>query len=231
MKLGLVTILLLAVLLAGCATERGTGEQANDSVCNVSNATSGNTTSDALQGNATSNATFPTNNASASGYANFTASSFKFRYPANMEVEKSVIGYNGIFLGKHQLAERTGEVLAVSYVNVSDAYGPNRDGIYQANPDIAAGGLLEMDLLNDSMGFLDNAAEVGQASNFAQGRDAFISEAPFSMKLSSGTTYHGYAMSIYVPARSLHVNVRMLALNPDVAKQIRDEFLLSFRVE
>jgi hypothetical protein len=136
-----------------------------------------------------------------------------------------------MFTGRHQLAERTGEVMAVVYLNVSDTYGVNAENEFRALPEIAASGFLERDKANDSAGFLTHAAEVGETYNFAVGRDIFIAEAPFTMRFTSGTAYAGRALSIYVPERSLQVKVRILALDPAVAKQIRDEFLLSFRVE
>ncbi len=206
--------ILLALLLLGCTAERG----------------SANVTENAT-GNVTLNATNATAANGTSGYARFTAPSFSFNYPASMAVENATGNASGIFTGRHQLAERTGEVLAVVYLNTSATYGSNADSIFQIDPTLAANGFLEKDKANDSAGFLNNAAGIGETRNFAAGRDVFIAEAPFEMRFTSGTTYSGYALSIYVPARSLQVKVRILALDPDVAKQMRDGFVLSFRVE
>ncbi|MDD5340754.1 MAG: hypothetical protein PHV13_05960 [Candidatus ainarchaeum sp.] len=206
-----VIFILLALLMLGCTGERINGpENATGNATNVTNASVTNATS---------------------SYARFTAPSFHFDYPANMEAETAANGYNGVFTGRHQLAERTGEVLAVVYVNTSATYGPNADAQFQIEPTLAANGFLEKDKANDSVGFLSNAAEIGETATFAVGNDVFIAEAPFKMQFSSGTAYSGYAISIYVPERSLQVKVRILALDASVAKQIRDEFLSSFRVQ
>jgi hypothetical protein len=197
----LALIIIAALLLLGCTGERG-------SPANITNTT----------------------NATISSYARFMASSFSFDYPSNMDVQNLSNARGGYFIGSHELAYNTGEVLALIYINTSATYGVNTDSGFQANPDLAASSFLEKDKTNDPAGYLETATEIGSISTFARGRDVFISEAPFTMKLTTGT-YTGYALSMYVPARSTEVQTRILALDANLAKQMRDEFILSFRIE
>jgi hypothetical protein len=208
-------IILAALLLLGCTGERGNpaNSTANATLNGSGNLTPGNITA-----------------ANASGYATFTARSFSFDYPSDMAAKSSTGMHAGTFTGRHGLDGRTGELLAVVYANTSETYGVNADSEFKADPGLAANGFLEADKLNDSAGYLQNAVDVGPTSMFARGRDVFIAEAPFTTKMSNNT-YAGYALSLYVPARSLQVQVRILALNPIIANEIMEEFLLSFRIE
>ncbi len=156
---------------------------------------------------------------------------FSFHYPANMEIEHVQSGPNGLITGEHQLPEKTGEILAVAYTDIFATYGENQDLTYQKNPEAAAIQFLEDDLDTDSMGFLMKAHETGNISTFALVKSSVGAEAPFKLRLNAGTTYYGHAISIYVPDRSLHFNVRIIAVSPEVAQSIRDEFLLTLRVK
>lgn len=195
-------LLVLALLLAGCTAEGGL-----QNATNVTNATV--------------------------EYAKFAAPAFSFEYPLNMEVENASYGYNGVFTGRHQLPDRTGEVLAVAYVNTSYSYGGNADAQYRVDPTIAASGFLQKDLANDSMGFLNRGqgAEIGNITSSAIGRDVYLAEARFTLRFASAVPYTGYALTLYVPERSLLVKARILALNPALADAIRDQFVLSFQVK
>jgi len=202
-------MVIAALLLLGCTGERGNANETANVTANLTNAT---------------NMTAPY------GYARFDAPSFSFAYPSNMETDSSLNPDIGSFTGTHPLADRPGEMLTVFYLNTSAAYGPNTDSGFQASPEVAAGSFLEGDRTLDPAGYLANATMVGPTSTFARGRDAFIAEAPFTVKNQAGT-YAGYALSMYVPARSLEVQARILALNPVVASEMKDEFILTFRVE
>lgn len=212
----LAIILLAALLLLGCTGERGNTNPNESNATNITNATNSS--------NATT-VTLPTN------YIRFTAPSFSFEYPSNLAVQNSPVASGGKFTGIHELADRTGEFFVVVYTNTSATYGVNADSEFQTNPDMAAAGFLEASKINDSAGFLENAVNIGPTATFAIGRDVFVAEAPFTMKYTTGATYTGYALSMYVPERSLQVQARMLALDPAVAKQMTSHFLLSFRIE
>jgi hypothetical protein len=198
-------LLMFAFLLAGCVADGGRP--------NATNATNGtNVTAE---------------------YARFTAPTFTFEYPPDMEVENASYGYNGVFTGRHQLADRTGEILAVVYANTSYSYGENADAQYRVEPTLAVSGFLQKDLLNDSMGFLNRgeSVETGNMTSAAIGRDVYLAEVPMTLRFASAVPYSGYALDLYVPERSLIVKVRILALNPALADAIREQFVLSFRVK
>ncbi len=229
----LAACLVLALLLFGCAAEGGPNGTNTTSLANATGITNATNVTNATNATNVANATNVTNatDAANASYATFTTPLFSFRYPPALEVEKTSYGYGGVFTGRHQLPQRTGEVLAVAYMNTSYTFGANADEEYRVEPTLAASGFLQKDLRNDSMGFLNRGAETGNTSTFSIGRDVFIAEAPFTLRFSPATPYTGYAMALYVPERSLLVKVRILALDPEIAKEMRDQFLLSFRVE
>lgn len=230
----LAACLVLALLLFGCAAEGGQGNGTNTTgaanATDVVNATNATNVTNATNITNATNATNATSAANAS-YATFTTPLFSFRYPPALVVENTSYGYGGVFTGRHQLPQRTGEVLAVAYMNTSYTFGANADEEYQVEPTLAASGFLQKDMRNDSLGFLNLGAETGNMSTFSIGRDVFIAEVPLTLRFSPATPYAGYALSLYVPERSLLVKVRILALDPEIAKEMRDQFLLSFRVE
>jgi len=85
---------------------------------------------------------------------------------------------------------------------------------------------------DDPAQLLSDAYEIGNLSTFAIVRDAYVAEVPFKIRFSdTGPTYTGYALDLYAPERSLHVKFRVIALNPQIAEDLRDRFLLSFRLE
>jgi len=163
-----------------------------------------------------------------SAYTRYNASGFSFEYPSNMEVEES----KGIFSGVHNLNGQTGEIMVVVYYNTKTTFGENQDKIFQENPSLAVSGLLEDDMEDDQAQILHLAHDVGDVSTYSIGRDAEIAEVPIKLKFSdSKVTYNGYAFDLYSPERSLHAKVRILAIDQDLAEDMRDNFLLSFRME
>ncbi|MBN1170479.1 hypothetical protein JXA56_05625 [Candidatus Micrarchaeota archaeon] len=157
--------------------------------------------------------------------AHFTTLEFAFQYPPDMEVQESKGHFSGIKIINNQPAE----MLEVVYLNTVTEYGPNKNRILNENPSKGASDLLREDVLNDSMGYL-NGAELGQITTFSIQRDAYSAEVPFKTTLN-GTKYAGYALSLFIPERSLHLKLRILATDPARAKQIRDDFVFSFRLE
>ncbi len=151
-----------------------------------------------------------------------------FEHPANMEVQEA----SGIFTGTHDLDGQTAEILVVVYLDTYAAYGANKDRIFRQNPTKAASDFLIEDQEEDPAQLLSEAYERGNISTFAISRGAFVAEVPFRIRFSStGPRYTGHALSLYVPERSLHVKFRVIALDPEIAEDIRDRFLLSFMLE
>lgn len=169
-----------------------------------------------------------TNQSPTGEWVRYTAIGFSFEYPSNMITQQG----NGIFMAQSDLNGTTGGVLVVTYFNTSVVYGENKDNIFKENPTKTASDFLIEDKEDDEANFLDQAYEVGNASTFSIGRDAYVAEVPFKIRFSGfRSTYTGYALDLYTPERSIHAKVRIIALDPEVAKKIKDRFLLSFRIE
>ncbi|MFH0884377.1 MAG: hypothetical protein V1861_01565 [Candidatus Micrarchaeota archaeon] len=166
-------------------------------------------------------------------YERYLAKGFNFEYPINMATQESTSGYGGIFTGTHEIGGKTGEILIVSYINTTQVYGANKEGLLQNNPTKAASDFLLQDEKSDPAGgLLQQAYEIGDISTYGLARDAYMAEAPFKIRFEgSNVTYSGYALSIYIPERSIHAKVRIVALDSDLSSGIRDNFLLSFRIE
>jgi hypothetical protein len=236
----ILALLLPFVLLLGCISlgERlnetnGTG-QANTSTPNASiNATQNQTQNISL--NATQNLTNQTLPPPPPPklYERYMAKGFNFEYPINMAIQESRSGYGGIFTGTHEIGGKTGEILIVSFINTTQVYGANKEALLQDNPTKSASDFLVQDKRSDPAGgLLQEAYQVGNISTYGLARDAYVAEAPFKIRFSgSNVSYSGYALSIYIPERSIHAKVRIVALDPDLASGIRDNLLLSFRIE
>jgi len=232
-----VTIIFVSLLVfsffSGCAGLGSPG--GNATAANASNITdagnlSANVTGPANLTNLTNQTVLPPSWPRHNGSLSADAILLSFEYPPNMAFESG----RGIFTGKHDLADKTGEALIVIYTNASQEYGQNKDELFKTNPTKAASDLLLQDRQDDPAGLLDSAQSSSSASNlttFSLARDAYVAELPFTIRFSGfETAYTGYALSMYVPERSLHVRVRILAVDPTVAKDIRDHFLISFRL-
>ncbi|MEW6035392.1 MAG: hypothetical protein AB1529_02150 [Candidatus Micrarchaeota archaeon] len=229
-----LALLLVPLLLIGCISlgERGTNATNGTDVTPPPpepNATTNETNQTGTQNQTNQTAPPP------SYWERYDAGQFSFEYARNMETQESGSpGGYGVFAGTHDLDGQTGELLIVAYVNTSAAFG-REDEIFQDNPTKAASDLLLSDRKSDGNmgGLLSKAQEAGNVSTFSVARDGAVAEMPFRISFgdNSSKTYTGYALSIYVPERSLHVKVRIIALDPGKARELRDNFLLSFRIE
>lgn len=219
-------LLLIPLLLFGCISF---GER----MINDTNQTAENGSVAVLPENATDNQTANQSEPIQKTAERFYFSAFSFEHPANMSVQKSTGSSGGIFTGTHELDGQTGEILVVSYIDTEAVFGANKNEIFRDNPSKAASDFLLEDKKSDSAGsLLSGAYEVGGIKTFTVARDGAVAEAQFRIRFSGGNkSYYGYAMDIYVPERSLHSKVRVVALDSDKAKEIRDNFLLSFRIE
>lgn len=160
-------------------------------------------------------------------WVRYNASGVSFEYPINMTT--NII--SGKFLGVTTSGNLTIERMAVSYVNTLQAYGKNKDDIFKDNPTKTAADFLVQDKENDSLDMLDDAYSVGEVSTFTISRGVYAAEVPFKLRIGDSSAYNGYALSIYVPDLSLHIKARILAIDPDRAEAIRDNFILSFWLE
>jgi hypothetical protein len=238
-----VILLLLALSLFGCISlgnqmsnttnnTSATGNslnstiQANDTTT-IANTTSSNTTNQT----ATSQANQST--PSVPSLARYAFGGFSFIYPENMRLQVSNSSHSGIFTGTHVASGQTSEIFIVTHINTRQAYGANKDDIFKANPAKTASDFLIQDRASDPAGaVLSNAYEVGSLSTFSVARDGSVAQQPLKIKFSnSNNTYFGYAINIYIPERSLHVKMRVVALDQAKANEIKDNFILSFRLE
>ncbi|MEW6748227.1 MAG: hypothetical protein AB1295_00780 [Candidatus Micrarchaeota archaeon] len=164
----------------------------------------------------------------------YQAGGFSFVHPDEMETEDSRGPGSGIFSGTNMISSgQTGELLVVTYLNVSAVYGSNQDKIYKDDPTTAASGFLVADMEQDPVaGLLSSAYDVGEVSTYAIARDGVVADVPFKVRFGdSNKSYSGYAMDMYIPERSLQAKVRIIALDSEQAESIRAGFLLSFRLE
>lgn len=238
MKALLLVALLMPLLLAGCISmggevlSNGTGSNVSG---NQAAPPEGNASSGAVQ-NATANDTNVTVTAPEpppAVYERQYSRGFSFEYPVNGSVQVSPGSYGGIFTFTHVASGQTAEILMVSNLNTTAVYGQNKDTILRADPTKAASDFLLQDEHDDPLGgLLESAYEVGEVKTFGIARDGFAAQAPFRIRFgNSNKSYSGHAISIYVPERSLHVKARIIALDSEKADSIRDNFLLSFRIE
>ena len=217
--LGLLAAL---ILLFGCISF---GERGNESTVPPSPNVTMNESNN-------SNVTTPPPPPPSNPYKRYNATGFSFEYPADMAFQDSATGKSGIFSAKHETGGQTYEVMILTYMDTIAAYGVNKDEIFRDNPSKAASDILEMDKVSDSAGVLDRASEIGDTTVFSIDRGTYGARAPFKIKVGDGNrTFSGYALSIYVPERSLHVKVRIFAVDPDKAEDIMQNFLLTFRLE
>jgi len=158
----------------------------------------------------------------------YYAEGFSFEYPSDMDTQDAA----GLFSGERVIEGQTMELMILMYFNASDVYGFNQDKIFQETPSEAATDLLLEDMEDDLLYILDDAEEIGNITEFSIGRDAFVSYVQYETQFfEKGKTYYGHAVSIYIPERSQHIKVRIIARNPDIADQIKATFLTSFRLE
>ncbi|MEW6721965.1 MAG: hypothetical protein AB1324_01750 [Candidatus Micrarchaeota archaeon] len=225
----IIIFLAAAALLLGCVTF---GERGNE----TGNATSNETPPSPPEANMT-NTTNDTNITPPEPppkiYERYTTPLFSFEYPIDMEVQTSNSTTGGIFTGTHVFDGQTGEIMIVTFTNTLKVYGENKDTIYKTDPTKAASDFLQQDKNDDDAGsLLDRAFETGSLKTFSVSRDGAAAEMPFKVRFSdSNRTYTGYAIDIYTPERSLLVKYRGIALDTTKAEAMRDNFLLTFRVE
>ena len=156
------------------------------------------------------------------------AGEFSFKYPDNMETEAT----ETFFRGTHNFEGQTYEVLIVSHLDTKNAYGVNADESFKVNPIHAVTDFLEEDIEDDPNEILQHATEYGDVSTYFIVRNAAVAEVPFKLRFpSSQVSYNGYAIDIYIPERSQHVKARILGIDQKKADQIKEDFLLTFRVE
>jgi uncharacterized membrane protein YciS (DUF1049 family) len=80
------------------------------------------------------------------------------------------------------------------------------------------------------MAVLLHARDLGTVRQFTVAKKYYVAELQF--KLSDfNTTYDGYAMSIYIPESSMHLNVRVSALDSKLAYNMKEAILRSLRLE
>lgn len=204
-------VLLLPLLVLGCisAGERGANVSSNETM---------NLTGD--------NETQPP-----PAWLRYNATVVSFEYPANMQTSAEP----GVFTGLHALElqpGQTAEMMVVMYLDTARVYGLNSDEEFRAEPTRAASDFLEADIEKDPAAILQYAYEKGNMTTFTIARDGYVAEIPFTARFASeGRSYSGRALDIYFPERSLHLKVRVAALDRDKAVQMRDRFLLNLRLD
>jgi hypothetical protein len=214
--LRIFAILIALSLFLGCislgdksgqnASENGSGTMANDTVTIVPPAPS--------------------------QWKRYNGPTFSFEYPSKMESQNQSGELFSVFSATHVENGLTYEALIVADFDTAAIYGRNKDDEFRTNPSKAASDSLTSDLSEDMAGVLDDAKELGPVSIFSIERSAYGARVPFKVSLENlSSTYSGYAADIYVPERSMLIRFRVLALDGEKAKEIMDNFLLTFRLE
>lgn len=222
-------IVAASLLLFGClmgGTEENTTENvtvANDTQDNIMVLINASDVNDTINVTNMTNVTEPEPK-----WERYDAGDFSFEYPINMETQEA----NGLFTGEHVISTGTGEILVVMFYNTSKVYGENQDKEFRERPSETATDLLMDDMEEDPIQMLDDAYDIGEISEFSIARDAHVSHTTFKIKFGdSDKTYYGHAISIYVPAYSLHIKYRGIALNSQLSDNMKNQFLLSFRLQ
>jgi hypothetical protein len=160
-------------------------------------------------------------------FERYNAVGFSFEYPINMEVDYTP----GIFTATRKFDGTTAEIMIVTHLDTLNTYGPNKEKIFQAEPTKTSADFLKEDLEDDPTSVLDDAFEIGEISTLSIQRDAYVSDVKFKIKFNEGgRTYTGYALSLYVPERRMHIKERIIEINNDMEEKNRDNFVSSFRI-
>ena len=180
----------------------------------------GNSTSiDGVDTNTTQSANFT------SKWEQYDAKYFSFDYLDKMNVRSTT----NTFVGEHHLSNgKTGEILVVAWLNISKVYGENVDHVYAANPTKTTSDLLLGDK-NNNPDNVFNSYERDDIITYAIVKDTYVAEVPFIIE-ENGVRYNCYALSLYSPERSLYVKVRVAAIDPSVAEEMKKQFISSFRL-
>jgi hypothetical protein len=220
---------IIVLMLSGCvdtSSRTNLSDNMSDAQENLSSdnsSTQANGTA-GLEGNATQN------QSAAPSWPRYNTSTFSFAYPPNISLSEQKSGTGGLITGSHELPERIEESMAIKYIDTEAAYGQAKDFAYKANPTKAASDFLLQDKNQDTMGFFMKADRIGDISTFTLGTDVFCAEMPFSLRMNTGTRYTGYALTLFIPSRSMLVDVRIVADDQSLAKTIRDGFIYGFRL-
>ncbi len=165
-------------------------------------------------------------------YERYNASGFSFDYPTDMVVQPSTGAHGGIFTGTHEVGNRTFETMIVTYVDTVYAYGKNKDDQYKLDPSKAASDFIQQDRNQDSASILDRANYTGDITTYSISRDGGAAEVPLKIYFGDSVeAFSGYAIDIYMPERSMLIRTRIIALDPDKADAMKQQFLLSFRAD
>ncbi len=148
----------------------------------------------------------------------FTTVDYTFLYPNDMVLQDSEN-----FFALNMLPDKVGESFTLESSSVASLYGPNKEKLF----------------LEDS-----GEAPVEILGDFTEGKNVtFIEYSTFSIdrsthgaqvtytKRQDGFLYNGYLMSLYVPEKSLIINIDIYGIDPRKVRDIRQEFILSFRLE
>ncbi len=217
-------LFIAAVLLLGCISfDRGQGQ-------NITNNTTATPPSNLTNVTNATNQTAPPPPPKV--YERYNASGFSFDYPLNMAIQESAGAHGGIFSGTHEENNQTFEIMAVTYVDTIYTYGKNKDDQYKLDPSKAASDFIQQDRNQDSAGVLDRANSTGDITTYSISRDGGAAEVPLKIYFGdSSEAFSGYAIDIYMPERSMLIRTRIIALDPDKADAMKQQFLLSFRAD
>lgn len=193
--------ILFALLLFGCV---GMDNNQNES---LSNSTITNTTINSTE-----------NNELFLEKSRYTTTSYTFQYPKYLTLQKK-----DHFLAINMLKDKVLESFFIKDFFVIDEYPPNKEKLFLEDPSEAAVEILKDFSIEKDYNFFDY-------STFSIDRSAFCAQAEYTRSIND-TRYQGFFIVIYVPEKSLIFVVDIYGIDIQKTREIREDFIHSFRLE
>ncbi|MFH1785232.1 MAG: hypothetical protein ABH842_02285 [Candidatus Micrarchaeota archaeon] len=163
-------------------------------------------------------------------WSHYSNEIFSFDHPGNIVTTSQPGTLSGVHYLPSPYSYQPAESINLVYINTTEEYGENQDEIFKDNPTKFATDFLLDDIELDSMNTLLRADRIDSPTQFTVAQKYYVAESYFELT-DFNTTYAGYAMSIYIPEKSIHVNIRVLALDSQIAFNIKEAILRSLRLE
>lgn len=163
-------------------------------------------------------------------WAHYSNDVFSFDHPGDLVTTSEPGNFSAIHYLPYPYSYQLAESINLVYVNTEEEYGYNQNEIFKLNPTKFATDSLLDDIELDSMKTLLRAENIKQPTQFTVAQKYYVAESSFELS-DFNTTYTGYALSVYIPERSVHLNFRIVALDQQVSFNIKEGILRSLRLE
>ncbi len=160
----------------------------------------------------------------------YSQPTFSFDYPAMLSAEESLGSYmNGSGYAVVALQDESTDdpALLVAYIR----YGNMTSSVSSMGATEIASGFLESDNTGeDTMGLLHLSTNKSGISSFTTAGGYGAADMTFQLEGDNGQVLSGYAIQVYDPATTVGMKARVLAVDPEKAKETRDRFLSSLKL-